>query len=353
MHHSRRSRLRDLPLPPLKTRPRPGRLVLATCILFALSAAVTLPAADPPPLTADLPLHGETVLHLATVQESREVLAARDTFIRVLSRFDRQSRLRADEDVELETFLTFVAGEARPWSDAEREKLAGVVEQLRERLEPFDLPLPKRIRLVKTTGREEGNAAYCRDRAIILPRRYLDRPAGALRILLTHELFHILSRGNEHLRQELYAIVGFQPCAPLELPESLRDRKLTNPDAPRIEHTIRIDHDGRSVTAAPILYANVERYESKLGGPFFRFLEFRLMVVEQRGGDWRPAADAEGKPILVNARENASYLRQIGRNTDYIIHPDEILADNFVHLVEGRSDLKTPRIVDEMKKLLK
>ena len=46
------------------------------------------------------------------------------------------------------------------------------------------------------------------------------------------------------------------------------------------------------------------------------------------------------------------YAAQIGDNTKYIIHPEEILADNFVFLLDGRIDLPTPRVVEAMGNVL-
>ena len=43
---------------------------------------------------------------------------------------------------------------------------------------------------------------------------------------------------------------------------------------------------------------------------------------------------------------------QIGRNTRYIIHPEEILADNFVLLVRGERKVRTPRIIDDLQRVL-
>jgi hypothetical protein len=38
------------------------------------------------------------------------------------------------------------------------------------------------------------------------------------------------------------------------------------------------------------------------------------------------------------------FFEQIGRNTDYIIHPEETLANNFVYLMMAKEDLKNPDI---------
>ena len=39
------------------------------------------------------------------------------------------------------------------------------------------------------------------------------------------------------------------------------------------------------------------------------------------------------KPSSSIPEKEPAFLDKIGKNTNYIIHPDEILADNFVRLV--------------------
>ncbi len=46
------------------------------------------------------------------------------------------------------------------------------------------------------------------------------------------------------------------------------------------------------------------------------------------------------------------YFGAIGLNTRYIIHPEEILADNFVLLVRGERKVRTPRIIEELERVL-
>ena len=72
----------------------------------------------------------------------------------------------------------------------------------------------------------------------------------------------------------------------MRLPEPFRARKLTNPDAPGIDVRIELVVDGESLHAVPILYSRVERYDVAKGGEFFRYLVFRLMVVERASAGW-------------------------------------------------------------------
>jgi hypothetical protein len=60
-----------------------------------------------------------------------------------------------------------------------------------------------------------------------------------------------------------------------------------------------------------------------------------------------------GDPILLDPKQTPSFHQQIGSNTKYILHPDEILADNFMHLMMQKPDLPNPEIVNEMAEQLK
>ena len=84
-------------------------------------------------------------------------------------------------------------------------------------------------------------------------------------------------------------------------------------------------------------------------------MQFKLMRVVRTGDEWQAYLN-DGAPtfIEVNARQMkpASLFAKIGKNTGYIIHPDEILADNFVHLVLDKKALPSPQLVHDMRTLL-
>jgi hypothetical protein len=55
---------------------------------------------------------------------------------------------------------------------------------------------------------------------------------------------------------------------------------------------------------------------------------------------------------LVAAQEVSGFVEQVGQNTDYVIHPEEILADNFALLVIGQQNVPSPEILHKMKAIL-
>ncbi|HTN74337.1 MAG TPA: hypothetical protein VL096_03790, partial [Pirellulaceae bacterium] len=202
----------------------------------------------------ELPLTKQISLRFATPEEGREAITKRDTFTDHLSKFDLQCRLKTADAVQLEDLLKLYADNVTAWPAEEVAAVTKAAEFVREQLKPFAIAQPKTILLIRTTGREEAGAAYCRGPAIVLPANMIEQDGDALRRLLAHELFHVISTQNPELRRDLYAIIGFRICSPIELPAVLKDRALTNPDAPQIDAYIELKlADGEQLLAAPIL----------------------------------------------------------------------------------------------------
>lgn len=97
------------------------------------------------------------------------MLTAPDHFLRNLSPFDRAARLKTNGPVNPTDFTNFIARQILPWSEMDRRRLGGLSQMESNRLAGWSLPLAETISLIKTTGEEEGNTAYTRGSAIIIP----------------------------------------------------------------------------------------------------------------------------------------------------------------------------------------
>jgi len=274
----------------------------------------------------------------ATQEQARAALDSRDDFVQRMSSFDRAARLKTDVDVSEREYLDFVSENVLPWEEGpDKQRVAQALISVAARLGEMNIPLPRDILVIRTTGREEGGAAYTRGHSIVLPDTVLADPGLDLVKLISHETFHVLSRNSEMLRADAYKVIGFTQCPEFSFPADLADRRITNPDAPRNEHCIEVRHGGTPVRAIPILYARTPRYDPKNGGEFFDYLEFRLALLS-------PDAEPGSEARLVGVGEVQGFFEQVGRNTDYIIHPEEILADNFALLFVESSPAPTPAI---------
>jgi hypothetical protein len=315
-------------------------------VLTRCYAAIALLALAP--VCADASLQGTSAkVRFASAAEGRQILTRPDEFVERMSAFDRAARLKTDRTVTEQEYLAFVGENVLEWSEDERTGLSATIDAVEKRLRELTVTFPKDVVLIKTSGREEGGAAYTRANAIILPLDLLRDSAGWER-LVSHELFHIMSRQNPKLRERACAAIGFKKCAEAVLPPDLRPRQITNPDAPRNEYFITVKHEGKEVAAIPILFAEPSTYDPKRGGEFFEYVQMRLLIAEKV----EDLARANGSRKVVPLEQVSGFFEQIGRNTSYIIHPEETLAENFAHLIEAKDDARSPEILAKLKAAL-
>ena len=210
------------------------------------------------------------------------------------------------------------------------------------------LPLPKQVLMIRTTGKEEGNAGYTRGAAIVLPPDEINRPAALLKETVAHEFFHVLTRANPELKEKAYAAIGFKKCNEITLPPALAARKITNPDAPNNDHYILLGVGHQAHSAVPVLLSKSAKYDMARGGEFFNYLDFKWLVVESTDGKTFTPVMQNGEAELVDMSEVVGLEEQIGKNTTYTIHPEEILADNFKLLVLGKK-VESPEILTKLR----
>ena len=123
----------------------------------------------------DVRLGDKTVIHFASASEGSKLLIKKDDFIHRLSPFDRAARLKVARLVSEEEFLSFVARNTSDWTKEDVQAVQASVEELRPLLRQFPVSLPSIIQVIKTTGAEEGNAAYTRGTAIVIPKADLGK----------------------------------------------------------------------------------------------------------------------------------------------------------------------------------
>lgn len=292
-------------------------------------------------------------LLFASASDSRAILSAKDAFLTRLSPFDRAARMKTDRDVSEAQYVEFVASSVMDWEPREKSLVATAFQKVQAEAHRLLLPLPSEIYVIKTSGREEGDAAYTRGNAIVLPRSVLASSEYEIQKLLAHELFHISSRSNPKLSRQLYEAIGFRYCGEIEFPSQLAPRKITNPDAPVNDYCIQIKSGSETAWAVPILFSQTPRYSPARGGEFFDYLQMALLLVEKPAGSGtaRAMSDPHG-PRLVGVGQVSGFFDQVGRNTNYIIHPEEILADNFALLVTGERHVQSPEILARIQSVL-
>jgi len=298
------------------------------------------------------PLQEGVEIHLCTAGEAAEILGAVEGYIEHLGPVEIAARMATREGPGPADFAAFAARQALPFTPAERARLRLIIASISRRLSEADItpPFPTLISIAKTTGLEEGGAAYCKGPAIIFPRKFMLQRRGVLERIVIHELFHIMTAANPELQSELYGIFGFHPCNEIELPPAIAARRYTNPDAYRRDHYTEVEVGGETLFVVPVLLIDRDLWESSSYERLFELMRPMLLVIEN-DGRWRPALDRDGKPRLLHLGEAPQYLFRLGANTGYTIDQEEACADNFVIIVKGEIPV-SPEEPARMRKII-
>ena len=276
------------------------------------------------------------------------MLRARDAYLNALSPADLSIWLhRTDESATVAMMADFLTANVRPWDEPARTRVSAMLARVTPRLAPLARWLPHRILIVAVTPEASDNSDFTRGAAIFL-KQPMPPTDAELDERFLHETFHILSRANPRRRDALYGVIGFVRCTPMALPVALRARLLTNPDAPLIEHAAPISAADPTLLATPLLVADPTRYDPA-HPRFFEYLHVQITPLRRgRSGQCAPADGAtQTQPQMLDA-----LLAHAGRNTGYVLHPEEIMADNFAQMMMGRTGAPNPEVYDRLAAVL-
>jgi hypothetical protein len=320
----------------------------ACLLLAALALACAQPA---PPRPSPTAASAEPALaapaarwltaevRFASAAQARELLGRSDAFTRAQGDLDRQLRRAPAQADDEPSFLAYAADQALAWDDAERDALAPILAEVGRALEGLSLALPPRIWLVKTSGAEEFTLPYTRGAAIIVPRPEVELGKVTF-FLLAHELLHVATRHRPALRDRLYPLFGFERVEAVAYPPELAPTRVTNPDAFGLDHAIAVTvaADGREARVVPIIQCRQPPSEAVTAQNLLQLLSIELIELDATGAIAR-AADGRA---LVHAVEATDFTKRASINTDYAIHPEEVLADNFALLLTRRAGKERP-----------
>ena len=218
--------------------------------------------------------------------------------------------------------------------------------------------LPANVKLIKSKGTYYGeDAFYTRENCIVIPsERIAARESNAMLSVLLHEIFHLYSREKPDKQAALYNIIGFEKIGDsrdLLIDAPLKERILSNPDGPNFAYGIDLTSSKGDIKCIPIISSTLPGFV-KEKGEFFDYLYFDLFEVQkQSDGKWKVLSNDKGQ-AMVPDDAMPSFFDQIKYNTQYIIHPDEVLADNFMILALSKRDPSSLDDFDEAgKELLK
>ena len=250
----------------------------------------------------------------------------------------------------LPAYLAFLKSDVSDYSHAESKFTAEVIEKVFKTSESVAPGIfPDTLFLIKTKGRHYGDGVwYTRENCIVIPANELaSRKTNPFTTTMFHELFHVYSRLQPRKSAQLYQLIGFEAIGyqNLRLPAQLSERILHNPDGVDFAQKITLKQsDGSVKQAIPVIYANRPGFKPG-SAEFFGYVEFNLFQIEKNeDGSWRVLTKDDGFTSTLSLDSQPDFFAQIRDNTGYIIHPDEVLADNFSFVMSRQ---KSPALTEK------
>lgn len=246
----------------------------------------------------------------------------------------------------------FAAEQTLDYTDAEKaridQSLALIEKNCAER--GYALPPLEDIVFVKTTMADECYAdAYTHGTQIYIGENMLkygldDNPEdqACFDTIMAHELFHCLTRNHPDFRAAMYAILGFTIVDDdFEFSPEIRGKIIANPDVEHHNSYAAFEINGK-MTNCTVVFTTSKPF-SKPGDSFFDEEATGLVPIDDM-------------TTMYTADEAANFWDVFGRNTDYVIDPEETLADNFsfavIYGLDGK-EYETPEIIQAIDKRLK
>ena len=151
--------------------------------------------------------------------------------------------------------------------------------------------------------------------------------------LVAHELFHCVSRHSPEFRQKMYSLIGFTVMDhDITFPDAIRQRIAINPDVEHMDNYAEFTINGQKRRCELILLydkswkeASAEKGDDIV---FFLFVKPTLVPLDDM-------------TKVYDIAEASDFWTTVGQNTDYVIAPEECMADNFSYaVIQGMNPAK-------------
>ena len=321
---------------------------------------------------------GQIHYHCATKAEGQQLIVANTDYYNSLNQMDLDWRMRKSGTTR-EELVDFAKSCVQEFTDKEKERIADAIAYIEKRLRDIGatLPFPKDdIVFIKTNMKEEGDAgAYTHKTEIYIGANVVrcnESEDGRLRLiavsneqlyrLVAHELFHCLTRNSPEFRRDIYKLIGFTVMdKDIVFAPAIQQKILNNPDVEHIDNYAEFTIKGKKRKCElMVLYTHSWEEAVAEEGEYASFFNSNqsVLVPIDKPDTYYPISEA------------SDFWDVIGHNTEYVLAPEETLADNFSDAVmygpgrnsniasakekeESQIKYSTPQLIDNIILFLK
>jgi len=285
-----------------------------------------------------------------SAEESVEVLRSVDYYYDSLSP-KMLEFLCQKKGATVEEYREFSTKQTLDYTEAEKEIIDKSMARIMKTIEEngYELPKNANISFAKTTMEEGlGAAGYTHETTVFLAQNLMDyiaKNADADRAnkyfdeVVSHEIFHCLTRNNPDFRKDMYSIINFTIKEnDFDIPQEIREEMVGNPDVRHHDSYATFTINGEKKDCY-LVFLTDNTFENP-GDKFFDGMYTGLVDINDG--------------TLYRHTDASDFYDVLGYNTDYCEDPEECMATNFsyaiVYGINGinNAGYKSPEIIDSV-----
>lgn len=269
----------------------------------------------------------------ATKDEGIDLMLGNTEYYDGFSQNDLDYKMQKN-DATMEEYQAFAKTQVEDFSKEDKAAIDAHMDSIEKTIAENEYHLPEiaQITFIKTTQIEEcGSGAYTHGTQIYLGDDILKYLASDQEQyskygeeVLWHEIFHCLTRCNPEFRESMYELIHFKVQEEdFKLPPSVFEYFISNPDVEHHNAYATFMIDGQPVDCFAAL-VTTKHFEEK-GDSFFNYMTTGLVPID-------------GTDIYYTPEDASNFYEIFGKNTGYVIDPEECMADNFSYAMNYGMD---------------
>lgn len=289
-----------------------------------------------------------TEFKFADIETGIKILSADDEFLTTMKPIEIALRVGSPTaDKTIDDLKAHYAANVVEWPEAEKALMKALLVTHKKKLAKIEHLLPETVYFIKVTNEVESGISHTRGNAFVSPQR---RSSISTKLFF-HQIFHILSRHNRIKRASLYNIINFRPCY-FQPTADVDKYSVRNPEAPFTEFFLPVEIEDRDTYVMTYLHTTHDGFDPTIKRGFDGHITGDLIEVSVNDSICKPIIKANGKASIYKHEEVPDFYEKVGHNTNFDIHPEEIIADNFAFLMMGKKDLIDPDIPEKIEEWL-
>lgn len=286
----------------------------------------------------------------ADAAEAAELLLSNRNYYDNLSQNDLNFRMQK-LNATLPELEAHTAKQTLDWTEEEKTAIDNAMTLIEKICDErgYTLPSTDGIVFAKTTMHEECDAgAYTHGTQIYMGERLLaaglkdnSSAQAYFQEVVAHELFHCLTRNHPDFREAMYGILGFTVVdEDYSFAPEIKEIIISNPDVGHHNSYASFDINGE-MKDCTVIFTAAKPFE-KPGDNFFDGMVTGLVPVDDLS-------------VMYTSEDASNFWDVFGKNTGYVIDPEETMADNFSFTIIYGFDreYETPEIIQAIDEYLK